>query len=212
MIESKDESLEYFVELYDNYFDLDHLIILMPFEFSIKLELDLEDMKEDAADPIVLTFFDLLETFEELKTSKLISIYHEKQIDELGTELESIIKKFWDPIKDSILNEIEISRIFYDFLKTQPLNPFIEENYKKFYYKQGLVDFDLEDPIQKPLIDRLIEERKRKNKFKRKTLKKISIYEMKVIEEKMRILARSTWKKYVESGKLKYYPPRVKLI
>ena len=211
MIESKDESLEYFVELFDNYNNLDHLIILMPLEFSIKLELDPEEMNQTVADPVLLSFYDLLETFEELKSSKKISIYHEKQIDELGGELESIIKKFWDPMKDAVLNEIHTARKFYDVLKSWTLNPFIEENYKKFYYKQGLVDFDLDDSLQKPIIDRLIEERKRKNQFKRKTLKKISPYEMKMMEEKMKLLARETWKQYLESGKLKYHPPKVKL-
>ena len=209
MIESKDESLVFFVELFDNYNNLDHLIILMPFEFSIKLELDPEEMKEEVADPVVLSFFDLLETFEEIKSAIKISIYHEKQIDELGAELESIVKKFWDPIKDIVLNEIQIGRKFHELLGNTTLNPFIEEIYKKFYYKQGLVDFDLEDSLQKPIIDRLIEERKRKNRYKRKTLKKISTYEMKMIEEKMRLLARETWRQYIISGKLKYHPPKV---
>ena len=207
-MESETESLSFIVELYERYFDLDHLIILMPFEFSIQLDSDPIDKKYDVADPVLMAFYDLMETFETLKGSQKISVYHEKQIDELGAELESIWTRFKDPSKDPILNEVIIAREFYSKLENTPLNPFIEMFYKRFYYKEGLVDFDLEDPLQEPIIERLFEERRRKIQFKQKTLMKISAFQLKLMEKKLKVSARLMWERYIESGKLRYYPPQ----
>lgn len=207
-MDAEDKSLSFIVDLFENYLNLDHLIILMPFEFSIQLDLDPIDKRYEVADPVLMSFYDLMETFETLKTSQQISIYHEKQIDELAAELESIWARFWIPSDDPIRNEVKIAREFYSLLEKTPLNPFIEMFYKRYYYKEGLVDFNLDDPLQEPIIERLFEERRRKNQFKRKTLMKISAFQLKLMEKKLKVSARLMWERYLESGRLKYYPPQ----
>ncbi|MHA1785084.1 MAG: hypothetical protein ACTSVE_07780, partial [Candidatus Helarchaeota archaeon] len=153
-------------------------------------------------------FYDLMETFETLKSSQKISIYHENQIDQLAFELESIWKRFWDPSKDPIVNNVQVARIFYDLLEKTTLNPFIEYFYKKYYKKEGLVDFDLEDPLQKPIINRLFEERRSNQQSKQETLMNFSRFQIELIEKRIKISARLLWERYVESGKLHYHLPK----
>ncbi|MHA1383379.1 MAG: hypothetical protein ACTSR3_06455 [Candidatus Helarchaeota archaeon] len=186
----------------------------MPEEFSIAL-----DEEEDVHPSIVvkLTFYDLIQTWPKLLNAEKIIIYHDLEIDRAGIELEGLGHKFWGMKNDPVLDYINIARNYYSWVndqirKSKKVDDIILKFYLKFYLKEGIVEFDENDSLQKIIYDRLIAEKRRKLEKRKKYTGKLTPKLTKILSQQVKSQAIIEWDKLLRQGKLLYYPPKQKPI
>ncbi|MHA1379392.1 MAG: hypothetical protein ACTSRG_13525 [Candidatus Helarchaeota archaeon] len=186
----------------------------MPEEFSIAI-----DEEKDAHPSIIvkLTFYDLIQTWPKLLAADKVIIYHDIEIDRAGIELEGVSHKFWGIKNDPTLDYIKIARAYFSWIQNQmgnksKTNDSIYSFYSKFYRKEGIVDFDENNPLQKILYDRLLAEKRQKLERRKKYTCKLSPKMTKILDQQFKNEAIMKWDKLLKDGKLIYYPPKTKLI
>lgn len=203
-------------DLFENIKDIESLVIIMPEEFSIALE----DEDEDEVHPSIIvkmTFYDLIQTWPKLLSSDKIIIYHDIEIDRAGMELEGICNKYWAIKNDPVLDLITIARKYFEWLQDQLKNKkpniYLMYNFfSKFYRKEGLVDFDETDSLQKIIFDRLLTEKKKDFEKRKKYTSKLTPKMEDILEKQIKNQAIIEWDKLVKNGKILYYAPKKKPI
>ncbi|MFX1451933.1 MAG: hypothetical protein ACFFCM_13890 [Promethearchaeota archaeon] len=208
--------LTYTFDLFESIDNIETLIIVMPEEFSIALE----DEEEEQVHPSIvvkLTFYDLIQSWSKLLLSDKIIIYHDIEIDRAGIELEGLRNKFWGSKNDPIIDFIHIARNYFRWLQDQisnekTLNKEMYVFFSKFYQKEGLVDFDETDSLQKIIFDSLIKQMRtifeKRKKYTRKLTKKM----FEILDQHYKNQAIIEWDNLMKQGKLLYYAPKKKPI
>ncbi|MBD3226922.1 MAG: hypothetical protein GF329_01940 [Candidatus Lokiarchaeota archaeon] len=186
----------------------DTIVIIMPNEFSIALEG--EDPERVHPSPIVkMMFFDLVQNFKTIRSFDKIIIFHNSTLDKYADFLNQIKNKIFGS-ESIIMDIIKISREFYNQIE----NFYYDDTrmfsvIRKYYKKEGLVEFDETDELQKIIFDQIIKKREahyqRKRTIRPNVIKIISGY----IENAFKIQANSFWKKLKKKGKIIYYPPGI---
>lgn len=186
----------------------DTAVIIMPKEFSIALEG--ENPEEEHPSSIVkMMFFDLAQNFKDIIAFDKIIIFHNGILDKYADLLNQIRNKIYGS-KSIIMDIIKISREFYSKVE----NFYYDDKkmfnvIRKYYKKEGLIDLDENDELQKIIFDQIIKKREaiynRKDRIRPNVIKIISGY----IENAYKIQANSFWKKLKEKGKIIYYPPEI---
>ena len=82
--------------------------------------------------------------------------------------------------------------------------------FSKFYQKEGLVDFDETDPVQKIIYDRLVEEKRANLKKRRHYTSKLTPRMTEILDQQIKKRAISEWDRLLKNGKLLYYAPKKK--
>jgi hypothetical protein len=166
---------------------------------------------------VKMTFYDLIQTWSKLLDSEKIVVYHDIEIDRAGIELEGLGNKFWGMKSDPVLDFIRIAREYHSWLQFQiKTNKVTDEMmfkfFSRFYQKEGLVDFNEKDPLQKIIYDRLIAEKRKELKKRKKYLGKLRPEMTNILELQVKNQAIMEWDRLFKNGKLLYYPPKKKPI
>ncbi len=208
-IDERDGNLIYIAEPFLKKEIPQQVIIVMPFEFSIILEDDSEEEKFEPSRVVKLTFWDLLETFDPLTFAINFIIYHQKELDEIGKQLEGYKNQFWGASEDHILDEIFISRQIYHWLEQKLENaedPKLIQECIKFHKRNGIVEIDENDDIQKPFFERAVLLR-RKQICDRERIQSSISKVTDQIEKEAYLKAKQLWENLKEDGRILYYPP-----
>ncbi|MHA1263947.1 MAG: hypothetical protein ACTSRS_01820 [Candidatus Helarchaeota archaeon] len=215
VIDERDGRLIYIAEPFIIPPSFINLIVVMPFEFSITLEDVIDSPLNPTSDPssiVKLTFWDLLETFPVFHNAHTFIIFHDSELDEIGKELQGLSHKFWGAMADPLLDSIHLSRRFYSFLKNRPLfeHPIFRKKILKecldFHRRNGIVELDENDPVERPFFNRVLAERRlkyQKNTHLLVTIKKVESH----LEKKAQFQAATLWDSLSTEGKILYYPP-----
>ena len=187
---------------------VEKVIIVMPYEFSIALE-DEDPNSRESSKIVKLTFWDLLKTFEALKSASNFIVYHDSELDQIGQQLDAYSNQFWGASADNILDTIFLSRQIYGWLETEiatTRDRKIYEECLKFHRKNGLVEIDEEDDLQKPFFERAVLMRRRDFEKTQRVRGTISAVAERY-EEEAYLHAEQLWDSFRRGGKLIYYPP-----
>ncbi|MHA1131797.1 MAG: hypothetical protein ACTSQQ_13430 [Candidatus Helarchaeota archaeon] len=207
-IDETDGSLIYVAEPHINNNSVGKLIVVMPFEFSIILDGERE-YKREVSKVVKLTFWDLLETFESLKNISNFIIFHKRELDEIGKQLEAYSNRFWGATANHILDSIFLSRRIYNWMEKQkePItDEKIYEECLKFHKRNGIVEINENDEIQKFFFDRAVLMRKKEYERKKRIRTTITgVTEF--LEQEAYRKAKQLWDKFKNEGKIIYYPP-----
>ncbi|MHA1652097.1 MAG: hypothetical protein ACTSYB_18085 [Candidatus Helarchaeota archaeon] len=181
----------------------------MPFEFSIILEDEREEENYEASKVVRLTFWDLLQTFEELNIASIFIIYHDKELDEIGKQLDAYSNQFWGASGDNIRDMIFISRQIYSWMEKRIEEAQDKELYKecmKFHKRNGVIGIDEMDEVQKVFFERAVLMKKREYLRKKRVHATISGVQD-LLEKEAYAKAEQFWEEYKKAGKIIYYPP-----
>jgi hypothetical protein len=207
VIDESDGRLIYMAEPLMKLQAVERVIIVTPYEFSIILEEEVRN-SEDASRIVKLTFWDLLETFEALKSASTFIVYHDSELDQIGKQLDAYSNQFWGARADNILDTIFLSREIYRWLETEIAKARdlkIYEECLKFHKKNGLVEIDEEDDLQKPFFERGVFMRRRNFEKTQRVRDTISTVAERY-EEEAYLHADQFWDNLRREGKLIYYP------
>ncbi len=214
-IDEKDGRLIYISEPFIHLKYLDKVIIIMPFEFSISLEDEDTKKRKETSKIVMLTFWDLLETFPTLNTASNFIIYHDSEIDEIGKQIIGYSNQFWGASDDQLLDAIFISRQIHAWLTSRmdttaaKQKLFHKELYREFltfHKRNGIVGLNEHDEIERPFFERALLLRRQAYEKKTKIQASVSgvaeLYEQEAYKK-----ALLFWEQQLENGKILYYPP-----
>jgi len=209
-LDETDGNLIYIAEPFFKYRYFEKAIIVMPFEFSIILEDEAEENKKEPSKIVKLTFWDLLETFSVLNTASTFVIYHNKELDEIGKQLEGYLNQLWGSSDDTTLDSITISRYIYHWMEERSEsveNKKLYEECINYHKRMGIVGIDENDKVQKTFFERALLMR-RKDQLERKKIRAVISGIEDKLEKESYVKAEQLWEQLAGEGRILYYPPQ----
>ena len=207
IIDENDGQLHYIAETFIKLQNIEKVVTIMPFEFSIVLEN--EEEKRAPSKFVKLTFWDLLQTFEVLKIANNFIIYHDLELDEIGKQLEGYSNQFWGLSEDNIRQVIFISRQIYSWMEKRfeiARDKQLYHECMNFHKRNGIIGIDETDDVQKFFFERALLIR-RSEQAKRQRVQATIAGVADLFEKEAYIKAEKFWEQLKEGGKIIYYPP-----